>query len=157
MSRMWRFNGKALSISQPWAAAVAYLGKDIENKPMRTHFRGPIAIHASRRCWWEDLDLFKTLKTGGPRRRLSDWIHRRQKWYGMDVGRECEIRRGCVLAIAMLVDCVETSSSRWFNGKFGWVLQSVIPIEPVPMNGALGLWNCKFSYRPLVPLLRRHT
>jgi len=38
---------RALSIRQPWAYAILHLGKDIENRPWRTNFRGPLLIHAS--------------------------------------------------------------------------------------------------------------
>lgn len=39
---------KALSLRQPWANAVLYLGKVIENRHWRTSFRGEFLIHAAR-------------------------------------------------------------------------------------------------------------
>jgi hypothetical protein len=38
---------RAISIRQPWAYAILHLGKDVENRPMRTHYRGRIFIQAS--------------------------------------------------------------------------------------------------------------
>jgi ASCH domain len=38
---------KALSIQQPWAWAIIYAGKNIENRTWNTHFRGTFAVHAS--------------------------------------------------------------------------------------------------------------
>jgi hypothetical protein len=37
----------ALSVRQPYANAILYGAKDIENKITRTHFRGTILLHAS--------------------------------------------------------------------------------------------------------------
>lgn len=55
-----------------------------------------------------------------------------------------------IVAIAMLTDCVEKSSSPWHvSTEWGWVLEGVIPIEPVPWVGGLSLWDCKFKYQPL--------
>jgi hypothetical protein len=38
---------RAISIRQPWAYAILHLGKDVENRPMRTHYGGQILIQAS--------------------------------------------------------------------------------------------------------------
>jgi hypothetical protein len=37
---------KALTIRQPWAWAIIYAGKNIENRSWNTKLRGTIAIHA---------------------------------------------------------------------------------------------------------------
>ena len=37
---------KALSIQQPWAWLIVNDHKDIENRDWRTHYRGPVLIHA---------------------------------------------------------------------------------------------------------------
>src|SRR5262245_22156707 len=39
---------KALSVRQPWAHAIIYGGKDVENRSWTTAVRGTIAIHASQ-------------------------------------------------------------------------------------------------------------
>ena len=50
---------KALSIRQPWAWAIIHAGKDVENRPWGTRYRGPLLIHASKtldqegRAWIE--------------------------------------------------------------------------------------------------------
>lgn len=74
-----------------------------------------------------------------------------QQGLGIELDCKCDIAAGHILAIAMLVDRVESSSSRWYDkGSFGWVLRGVVPTEPIEMKGALGLWNCRFKYEPLV-------
>lgn len=40
----------ALSIRQPWAWAILYLGKDLENRTWSTDWRGSFVIHASKAC-----------------------------------------------------------------------------------------------------------
>ena len=37
---------KAITIKQPWAWAIIFAGKDIENRTWHTHDRGPLLIHA---------------------------------------------------------------------------------------------------------------
>jgi hypothetical protein len=39
---------KALTIRPPWAWAVIYRGKDVENRRWRTTYRGPLLIHAGK-------------------------------------------------------------------------------------------------------------
>ena len=146
--RDFRFAGKGLSIRQPWASAIAFAGKDIENRPWQTHYRGPLAIHASGgldRRWLHELQ--RTAR-GGDRRPLIDWINRGRRRYGLAAQAEPETSQ--IVAIAMVVDCVEKSSSPWWQGEWGWVLSGVIPIEPIRRKGGLSLWDCTFRYRPLI-------
>ena len=37
---------KAITIKQPWAWAIIFAGRDIENRSWYTHHRGPLLIHA---------------------------------------------------------------------------------------------------------------
>ena len=146
----YRFQGKGLSIVQPWASAIAFAGKHIENRSWRTHYRGPLAIHASGKIDREQLTIPRRAVRGGEKRPLIDWINagRRQHGLGPQVEPDC----GEIVAIAMLVDCMEKSSSPWFQGEWGWVISGVIPIEPIAWTGGLSTWDCKFKYRPLVKL-----
>jgi len=38
---------RALSIRQPWLWAILFAGKDVENRPRKCYYRGPILLHAS--------------------------------------------------------------------------------------------------------------
>jgi len=52
---------KALSLRQPWANAVLYLGKNIENRRWNTSFRGEFLIHAAKgmtKKEWADANSF---------------------------------------------------------------------------------------------------
>lgn len=143
------FNGKGLTFVQPWASAIAFAGKDIENRSWRTHYRGPLAIHAGGSFFADDLDLKTIAVRGKPRRPLIDWIRRGRRRFELPPEAE-ELPVSHIVAIAMLMDCVEKSPSPWFRGEYGWVLGGVIPIEPIPMTGAQSLWDCSFDYTPLV-------
>jgi hypothetical protein len=48
---------KALSLLQPWASLVAIREKRIETRSWSTHYRGPLAIHASARMTREQKEL----------------------------------------------------------------------------------------------------
>ena len=152
-TKRYRFNGKALSIAQPWAWAVAYAGKCIENRSWRTHYRGPLAIHASATLFRADLDLRVKVTRGGERRPLIDWINRGMRRYGLETKNE--VVQSAVVAIAMIVDCVPSSSSPLFRGEWGWVLEGIVPIEPVSMVGAQSIWPCRFAYTPINSARRR--
>src|SRR6266705_2697241 len=60
---------KALSVRQPWAWAIIHARKDIENRTWKTHFRGQVAIHSSRK-----LDSDSELPRTSRRPRADDLI-----------------------------------------------------------------------------------
>src|ERR1700735_2520502 len=51
---------RAISLHQPWATLVARGIKRYETRHWRTHFRGPLAIHAARRWGREQRDLARS-------------------------------------------------------------------------------------------------
>lgn len=146
--RDFRFAGKGLSIKQPWADAIAFAGKDIENRPWRTHYRGPLAIHASGTIDRAARNKMQKRARGGKGRPLIDLIDEgRQRYRFITQGAATTSR---IVAIAMLVDCVEKSLSPWWvPGEFGWVISGVVPVEPIPWIGGLSLWDCRLKYSPL--------
>jgi len=149
MASQFRFVGKALSIIQPWASAIAFAGKDIENRTWRTHYRGPLAIHASAKLYRDELDELRRVVRGGEKLPLNVWINKGRRQYGLEPEEEPDCSQ--IVAVAMLVDCVDKSSSPWWDkGKWGWVIAGVVPIVPIPRNGKRGVWDCRFKYSPLV-------
>jgi hypothetical protein len=113
---------KALSVKQPWAWAIMHAGKDVDNRPKRTHLRQPIAIHASQSVYrgWEELY---------PRR--APKVPPRDEWI-----------LGAIIGFVDLIDCVDDSHSKWYFGPFGYVLANPRPlIKPVVCKGALGFWD----------------
>jgi len=123
---------KAISIRQPWAWAIIYLGKNIENRNWPTRFRGTVAVHASgtmTRQGYELAQHFILKATEGRGKRLR-------------VAPPEKLPYGAIIGLADIVDCVTESDSPWFVGEHGFVLKNRKRIlEPITYRGALGLWN----------------
>lgn len=114
----------ALSIRQPWADAIIWHGKDVENRDWRTDFRGPVCIHAAK-AWGRaekgDLDFIE--RTTGTRLEVPQPL------------------LGGIIGVAEIVDCVEESESKWFFGRFGFVLRNARDVPFIPVKGALGFFG----------------
>lgn len=152
MTQKLSFVGKGFSVKQPFAAAILFAGKDVENRSKRTQYRGPVAIHASavpRPDWEEQLEQRFRREAGASPQPLKRLIAAGQRRWELPTDYDPH-SDGCIVGVGMLVDCVEQSSSPWYEGRdFGWVLAGVVPIEPIPWKGQVGLWNGRFAYRPL--------
>lgn len=122
----------ALSIRQPWAWAIINAGKDIENRQWHTNFRGPVCIHAAKGCThseWED---------------AADFIARTAQ---MSPPSLKEMERGGIIGTANIIECVASSHSPWFFGRYGFRLANVQPVPFIPCKGALGF----FPWQPTTP------
>lgn len=111
---------RALTIRQPWAAAITYADKRVENRVWPTSYRGPVLIHAG-----------KTLdRHHGP--------------MVAAVVRGLQLDLGAVLAVARITGCHEDDGecTPWSaRGQFHHVLDEVtaLPLS-IPWTGAQGLW-----------------
>ncbi len=117
----------ALSIRQPWAWAVLYAGKRIENRGWYTSYRGDLYIHAGLRIDYGALvDLDEVIACVDEPRPPA--------YCGALVGR------------ASLVDCVRAQDvpegqESWAMGPWCFVLEDIRPLSrPVPLRGSLGLF-----------------
>lgn len=108
---------KAISVKNPWAWAIIYGGKDIENRTWKTNFRGRVFIHAG-------LNADKN---------APDHV-----W---DLLPEDVAIFGGIIGTVEIVDCVQASESKWFMGPWGWVLRDPKPISFIPYKGRLGLFD----------------
>ena len=126
---------RGLTLIRPWAWAVAYAGKDVENRtwePPRAMVGGFLAIHAGKK-WDEDA-------AQGMRFDL-----------GIDVPEEEDHPSGVIVAVARLAGVQhEAFGNQWFCGPVGWQLRDVVRIEPVPCKGAQGLWTLPHDVLALV-------
>lgn len=52
-----------------------------------------------------------------------------------------ELKRGGIVGECEIADCVTTSESPWFVGKYGFLLRDAKPIEFRPCKGALGFFK----------------
>jgi len=120
---------KALSIRQPWAELILQGRKTIELRTWRTHYRGPLAIHAA-----QELD------------ELACAAH------GLD---PAALARGALVGVVELVDIVVLNDERWEalrdqhlgvgsnpGDRLGWQLvhPGRLP-QPVSMPGRRSLFN----------------
>lgn len=111
-------NVKALTVRQPWAAAIAHHGKTVENRTWHTNWRGTLLIHAA--------------KTAHP---------------GISLIEHSNVR-SAIVAVATLTDCHPSDGrcTSWADypepAVWHWVLADVRTLsEPVACKGALGLWT----------------
>lgn len=112
---------RVLSVRQPWAWAILYAGKDVENRTWRTPYRGRIAIHAG-----------KLIAPGAA-----------DKLRGIGIEVPADLPRGAILGTIDVMDCVEGVDSRWAVPEhWHWQLANPCPLAlPVPCNGSLWLWR----------------
>jgi hypothetical protein len=121
---------QAISVRTPWWWFILHGGKDVENRDWPTRFRGTVYLHASK--WFRE------------REGVEDWQ------YALSIqGREgmperwpdklASMKRagGCIVGTVEIVDCVTTSASPWFFGKYGFMLRNPVAFSrPVPCKGA---------------------
>jgi hypothetical protein len=114
---------KVITVKQPWAHAIMYLGKDIENRTRHTKIRGTIAIHAGKSI---DMDAYFDLKS-----------------QGYDLPPFDQLLLGQIIGTVDIVDSVEDHPSKWKQEyTIGYVLKNPIPLkEGIECRGQLGFWN----------------
>ncbi|MDQ0135729.1 hypothetical protein J2T08_003650 [Neorhizobium galegae] len=98
---------KSLSIKQPYPHHIFHDGKDVENRDWPTKGRGWFMVHA-----------------GVSKSEIDK-----------DDAREMAMPRGGVVGMARIVDCVSEMDSRWFFGRFGFVLRDAFPLPLIPCRG----------------------
>lgn len=130
MSEPLNLPTKAISIMQPWADLICFGVKDIENRDWRTNFRGWVLIHAGKKM---DQDALADLHKGICPADGLPLIPTK--------GVRAPLNRGGIVGVAEIVDCVDQHSSRWFVGRYGFVLRNARPLPFHPCKGALSLFT----------------
>ena len=109
---------KTLSIRQPWAWLIVNGFKPIENRSRRSHYRGPLAIHASAtmtKAEYEAACLFiNSIEL--PLATLRQLVVAFPSFESLK--NQC----GGIVGEAVMTDCVTKSDSPWFVGDYGYVL-----------------------------------
>jgi hypothetical protein len=121
---------RALSVRQPWAWAIMFAGKDIENRSWQAvnhglSVRGAIVLHAAKGM------------TKGEYEEAAEFMSS----IGVTCPPPADLWRGAAIGIVDVIDVVSESSSPWFFGPRGLVLENPKPLVPVPVAGALGYFN----------------
>jgi hypothetical protein len=115
---------KTLSIRQPWAWAICNAGKDIENRNWYTNYRGPILIHASKSIDKTGYEFLETRNIIPPLANVID--------------------RGGIVGYAEIINCVTSSLSPWFFGKYGFVLKNQKQLQFCKCMGQLRFFNVNY-------------
>ena len=118
---------KCLSIRPPWSTLIACGLKPVENRKWYCKYRGQLLIHSSLR--WD--------KEG------AEWICDKFPELRGLINHSWHLK-GYIIGFANMIDCVETHSSEWFSGPFGFVFSD--PIEwlrekAIPYKGQLSIFN----------------
>lgn len=129
-----------ISIRQPWAWAILYAGKDVENRSWPTKHRGSILIHVGK---WFRLD--------DVRKEFALFMARRGQFGtpGSDAKMFTEMRAqtGGIVGMATVVDCVRGHASPWaIPGQWHWVLADARPLPFHTCPGRLGIFKAEFPY-----------
>jgi hypothetical protein len=130
----------ALSVRQPWAHAIIYFGKDIENRSWQAvnhglSKRGRIAIHAAKGM------------TKGEYEGAREFVDR----LGWTCPDASALRRGGIIGTVEVVDVVRESDSPWFFGPRGLVLRDPRPCNFIPSVGQLGYFKWVEADPSIVP------
>lgn len=145
----------AISLREPWAAAVAFLGKDVENRSRWPfEYRGPILIHASRTQFVEeDFEVLRAIaaEDGFSEEELADLDPQSETFVAGLFGF------GEIVAVAMLSDVFSrdddvpedhpVDESPWADDKSGYWLyfSEVVPVLAVEFNGADGMFKVPYE------------
>lgn len=124
---------KVITIKQPFATLIAEGLKEYEFRTWKTKYRGEILIHAGKGIDKKAMKKFEHL--------------------------HLEYPSGCIIAKANLTDCIKIDeekrkmlakkNSLVYSGVikhpewegYGFQLENIKKIVPIPVNGKLSLWN----------------
>lgn len=124
---------KVLTIKQPYASLIAYGIKKYEFRTWKTKYCGEVLIHAGKSVDKKAMEEFKCYEINYP--------------------------IGCVIAKVKITDCIKVDNdfkrilekenslvyNHIINDKdycgFAFKMEDVELIEPIYLNGKLGLWN----------------
>lgn len=78
-----------------------------------------------------------------------DWPTKGRGWFIVHAGvskselddDQIHLPRGGVVGMARIVDCVQQMDSRWFFGRYGFVLKDAFPLPLIPCRGQLGFFS----------------
>lgn len=121
---------RALTIKQPWAWLIIHGHKDIENRTWHPNYRGPFLVHAGKGLY----------ATKGERD-----LMRRTLWtkFGIVLPEDDEFEIGGIVGKATINRVVWHSTSPWFEGPIGWVIEDATPLPFRSMPGQLKWFDVK--------------
>jgi hypothetical protein len=145
----------AISLRQPWAGAVAYVGKNVENRsrwPFK--YRGPMVIHAAAAVpSLEDFDrLLAVARKDGCEEDLLEGLDPRSNEF-----LDGLFAQGAIVAVARLAEVFgpddevpedhPAHDNPWARDDASYRLYfgEVVPVYPVKFRGAVGMFKVPFE------------
>lgn len=129
---------KIITIKQPFATLVAEGLKEFEFRSWKTNYRGEILIHAGKGIDSQAMKRYQELELDYP--------------------------SGCIIAKAIITDCIivdeelkkvlKQKNEKIYHGVikkdiswegYGFKLENVQKIVPIPVKGKLGLWDYEYE------------
>ncbi len=118
----------ALSIRQPWAWLIVNGHKDIENRDWPTPRRQSILVHAGKGMTRDEYEgCLDTIDYSGRKDIILPAFE--------------ALERGGIVGSVDFVDCVQESESKWFFGRYGFVLRNAAVLPFRPWKGQLGFFD----------------
>jgi|GEM_PF-431180 ASCH domain. len=116
---------KGLTLRQPWAWTMFHTTKDIENRNWPAKVRGTIAIHAA-----DD-------QPEGVYERSKAFIEKIACTHaGLRIPAEAALPKGAIIGLVDIVECVDSSTSPWWEGPLGFKLVNARKLpKPIPCKG----------------------
>jgi hypothetical protein len=114
---------KALTLCQPWAWAIFYAGKDVENRSWDTKYRGPLLIHAAAKWHKEEWPSFSRI--------------------GSQLPGPGNLIFGAIIGVVDLTDIFMCHRSKWaFPDCLNWVFKNPRAFDrPIPCKGMQKIWT----------------
>jgi hypothetical protein len=137
----------ALSVRQPWAWAILFGGKVIENRSLGAiragHMKpGVICLHAAK----------------GMTEKEYRWGLWRLDRHGVRCPPPAELPRSAIVGLIEVTGIITKSDSEWFGGKAGLSIANPRAITPIPAAGALGYfeWRASDHCEAPAPWMRKY-
>ncbi len=158
-------NARALTIHQPWASLIAEGIKRLENRtwtpaPEDIALGEYVLLHAGKTfdldAWEDAIDVAEHQDVSVPwlaemRKPLATVRSIANRTLRATAVRAAEVRArelvpfSAIVGVARFIGVLEhgdiAAAGRWYVGPFGWALDEATVIEPVPVNGAQGLFR----------------
>jgi hypothetical protein len=117
---------------------IIHAGKNVENRDWSTEVRGRILIHAAKAM---------TEKEWSDAWHLSHGTGAIYKAEHARITRG-NIQRGGIIGSVEIYACVTRSPSRWFTGRYGFLLKNPRPLPFTPWRGQLGFFDVPVDELP---------
>lgn len=130
---------KVITVKQPFASLIAEGIKEYEFRTWKTKYRGMVLIHAGKG--------------------VDQKAMKKYEKYHLDYPK------GCIIAIVNLTDCIsiDEKARKMLQKKnsfvyqhvvkhtewsgYGFKMENVKKIQPIEINGKLGLWNYEYDIK----------